>query len=221
MPESCLVRSANRRDAGGWDAGRMTGDRDGPEPVISRLGEDDWRAWRQVRLAALADAPESFAGTVARAAALTEPDWRAMTREGAIFLAIAAGQAIGAAAGLPRESPAERGLGAVWVAPPWRGRGVAALLAGAVIGWARSQGCARVGLWVPTDNARALAFYRRQGFRPNGRTLPFPDAAHRSICEMWLDLAEPQSPGLAGPRPGDGGTGPQATGGFRGVAPPG
>lgn len=172
----------------------MTGNRDGPGPVISRLGEDDWRAWRQARLAALADAPESFVGTVARAEALGERDWRAMIREGAIFLATAGGQPIGAAAGLPRDSPAERGLGAMWVAPPWRGRGVAALLAGTVIGWARSQGSARVGLWVPADNARARAFYHRHGFRPSGRTLPFPGAAHRSICEMWLDLAPGPAP---------------------------
>jgi GNAT superfamily N-acetyltransferase len=169
--------------------GQRNGDQDGPRPVISRLTEDDWRAWRQVRLAALADTPVAFAGTVARAETLGEPHWRAMTREEAIFLATVDGRAIGAAAGLPRESPADRGLGAMWVAPPWRGRGVAALLAGAVTGWARSQGCARVGLWVPADNARARAFYHRQGFRPNGRTLPFPGAAHRSICEMWLDLA--------------------------------
>ena len=62
----------------------MTGDRGTTPPVISRLGEDDWRALRQIRLAALADAPGSFAGTVAQAEALGERDWRAMTRDGAI-----------------------------------------------------------------------------------------------------------------------------------------
>jgi hypothetical protein len=30
---------------------------------------------------------------------------------------------VGVAAGVPRESPAERGLGAMWVASVWRGRG--------------------------------------------------------------------------------------------------
>jgi GNAT superfamily N-acetyltransferase len=38
----------------------------------------------------------------------------------------------------------------MWVAPPWRGRGVAAMLTGAVIAWARAEGSARVGLWVPS-----------------------------------------------------------------------
>ena len=39
------------------------------------------------------------------------------------------------------------------------------------------------------DNARARAFYERTGFRPTGQALPFPGAAHRTICEMKLDLA--------------------------------
>jgi GNAT superfamily N-acetyltransferase len=157
-------------------------------PVVSRAGEDDWRAWREVRLAALADAPDSFAGTLTEARALTEPDWRAMTRDGAIFIATAGREAVGVAAGLRRESPTERGLGAMWVAPAWRGRGVAPMLAAAVTGWARSQGCTRLSLWVPSDNARARAFYERQGFRATGRARPFPGDAQRSITEMHLGL---------------------------------
>jgi GNAT superfamily N-acetyltransferase len=157
-------------------------------PAVCRADEDDWRAWRQVRLAALADAPDSFGDTIGAAAALTEHDWRAMTRDGAIFIATAGREAVGVVAGLRRESPAEGGLGAMWVAPRWRGRGVAPMLAAAVIGWARSQGCTRVGLWVPSDNARARAFYERQGFRPTGRIRPFPGDTERSITEMHLAL---------------------------------
>jgi GNAT superfamily N-acetyltransferase len=78
-------------------------------------------------------------------------------------------------------------VGAMWVAPPWRGRGVAAMLAGAVIAWARSEGATRIGLWVPADNARARRFYEHQGFRATGRSRPFPGDAGRSISEMFLD----------------------------------
>lgn len=167
----------------------MAEDHTAARPVVTHIGEDDWRAWREIRLAALADAPDSFAGTLTGAAALGEPDWRAMTRDGAIFIASVGGQAAGVAACVPRASPRERGLGAMWVAPAWRGRGVAPMLAAAVIAWARAQDCTHLGLWVPADNPRARAFYERQGFRPTGRSRPFPGAAGRSLTEMRLGLA--------------------------------
>jgi GNAT superfamily N-acetyltransferase len=157
-------------------------------PAITRLGEDDWRVWREVRLAALADAPSAFASALEKEEALREDDWRAMIREAAIFVATTGGVPVGVAAGLPRRPARERGLGAMWVTPEWRGSGVAAMLASAVAGWARAQGCVRVGLWVPTDNARARRFYQRQGFRTTGHSRPFPTDTGRSISEMILDL---------------------------------
>jgi GNAT superfamily N-acetyltransferase len=157
-------------------------------PVIARIGEDDWRVWRDVRLAALADTPEAFASSAEQEAALPENDWRAMTRTAAIFVATVGGTSVGVVAGLPRESAGERGLGAMWVAPSWRGRGVSAALAGAVIAWARSEGCARIGLWVAADSPRARRFYQRQGFRPTGQVRPFPADTTRIIDEMVLEL---------------------------------
>lgn len=160
-----------------------------PAPLaVARVGEDGWWAWREIRLFALADAPDSFADTLTEAAALPERDWRAMTRTGAIFIATAGPEPVGAAAGVPRECAGERGLGAMWVARPWRGRGAGPMLAGAVIAWARSEGAARLGLWVPADNPRARAFYERQGFLPTGSSRPFPGSADRSVSEMSLDL---------------------------------
>jgi len=70
-----------------------------------------------------------------------------------------------------------------------RGRGAVPMLAAAVIAWARAQNSTHVGLWVPADNPGARAFYQRQGFRPTGRSRPFPGAAGRSITEMRLELA--------------------------------
>jgi len=143
-------------------------------PTVIRLGEEDWRAWRAVRLAALADAPGAFGSTLEHEQALGEEAWRAMTRGAAILVAVAGGIPIGVVAGVGRPSAGERGLGAMWVTPAWRSHGVAALLVGAVIDWARDEGCAQVGLWVPADNARARRFCERQGFRATGHSRPFP-----------------------------------------------
>jgi GNAT superfamily N-acetyltransferase len=157
-------------------------------PTVGRLGEEDWRVWRDVRLAALADAPAAFGTSPDDARAVQEEDWRAMIRDAAIFIATTEGPPAGVVAGLHRASALERGLGAMWVAPPWRGRGVAATLAAAVIAWTVSEGAATIGLWVPDDNPRARRFYERQGFRATGRRKPFPGDGTRLLSEMSLPL---------------------------------
>ena len=43
------------------------------EIVVRALGADDWAAYREVRLAALTESPESFSATLAEEAALDEP----------------------------------------------------------------------------------------------------------------------------------------------------
>jgi GNAT superfamily N-acetyltransferase len=157
--------------------------------TITRLGEDDWRGWRDVRLAALADSPAAFGSVMEDERAIKEDGWREMVRDAAIFIATIGSGVAGVVAGLYRDSAQDRGLGAMWVAPQWRGRGVAGMLVAAVVAWSRSGGAVRVGLWVPDDNVRARRFYERQGFWVTGRCRPFPGDPERSISEMSLSLA--------------------------------
>jgi GNAT superfamily N-acetyltransferase len=113
---------------------------------VVRLGEEDWRVWCDVRLAALGDTLAAFGTTLGEARAVREEGWRAMIRGAAIFIATAEGTTVGVVAALHRPSCLEPGLGAIWVAPPWRGGGVAAMLAAAVIAWATSEGAVTTGL---------------------------------------------------------------------------
>jgi len=170
----------------------MTQDAGVPLPTaatVTRLGEDDWRTWREVRLAALADSPAASGSSVKDERAIAEDGWRELIRNAAVFVATAGDGAAGAVAGLYRDSAEDRGLGAMWVAPPWRGRGVAGLLVAAVAAWSRSGGAVRVRLWVPDDNARARRFYLRQGFRMTRERHAFPGDPDRRISEMSLSLA--------------------------------
>jgi len=156
--------------------------------VVARLAEDDWRVLRRVRLAALADAPDAFAPSVSEEAGHPESYWRTLVRTAGIFVATSGGAPVGMAAGVAREPAGERGLAAMWVAAPWRGRGAAAMLATTVAGWAREQGARRLTLWVPADSPRAQRFYARQGFRMAGRSRSFPGRPGRFVLEMVLDL---------------------------------
>jgi ribosomal protein S18 acetylase RimI-like enzyme len=54
---------------------------------------------------------------------------------------------------------------ALYVEDAWRGRGLAEALLACVCAWAQDRGQAVVQLCVTASNARALAFYRHEGFR--------------------------------------------------------
>jgi GNAT superfamily N-acetyltransferase len=134
----------------------------------------DWQALRDIRLAALRDAPDAFASTHDREAAFTEQDWRDRIARGGTFLAY-----------LPEVSPAGL-VGGYQIAPgvielismyvrPWaRGRGVGQALIEAVIGWARGQGATEVHLWVNETNKHARLLYERAGFQLTGERQPLP-----------------------------------------------
>ncbi|GMG84207.1 GNAT family N-acetyltransferase [Paralimibaculum aggregatum] len=60
----------------------------------------------------------------------------------------------------------------LYVAPAHRGSGLAARLLGGVAAEARGWGAGYLKLTAYADNARALAFYRRLGFRIDDREKP-------------------------------------------------
>lgn len=56
----------------------------------------------------------------------------------------------------------------MWIAPPWRGRGVGSRLVAAGIEWARGEGAYKVTLEVWPHNDAAIALYEKFGFVREG-----------------------------------------------------
>jgi ribosomal protein S18 acetylase RimI-like enzyme len=136
-----------------------------PEVVWS--GPADWARYRDVRLAALIDAPSAFGSTYEREASFDEATWRERAA-GDAWLAVAGGRPVGivglyAAPGLPEGAVM---LVAMWVAGEARGSGVADALVEAALAGAAEAGFAEVVLYVEAGNGRAAAFYERMGFTP-------------------------------------------------------
>ncbi len=137
---------------------------------IERLDEEDWRRWRELRLEALAEAPEAFSSSLVDWAGQGDREERWRSRFRAIPLnAIAtfggkpAGM-VGATAPLNGASE----LVSLWVAPTARGKGVGDALVEEVADWARSRGVAILALNVRAANLHAVALYRRHGFLDAG-----------------------------------------------------
>lgn len=135
-----------------------------PLPPVRVVGPDDWREWRNLRLAALRDAPGAFSATLADWQDAPEARWRARLESTYNVIAEVDGTPAGMATGFPRDGHVE--LGTLWVAPHARGRGIGAALVRAILAWA---GSSLVTLQVADDNTAARALYRRLGFTGEGR----------------------------------------------------
>jgi ribosomal protein S18 acetylase RimI-like enzyme len=159
---------------------------------VRRVTEDDWRALKHLRLAALLDEPTAYCERWVDAAALDDDAWRARAVRGAEggdsfqVMAWDGGRPVATAVGFVADDVAW--LAAVHVAPDLRGRGLHARLVAPVAAWAGTQGAPSLHLEVHEDNARAQAAYRRLGFVLTGRRRPYPldETAHE--LEMALAL---------------------------------
>lgn len=147
--------------------------------TIRQIRIDEWDVLRQVRLAAVKDAPAAFSESLADVEAMSDEEWQGRAARGAeggssfCALAFAQDQAIGMAVGVvDRTDSSYAYLVAVWVAPAHRGTDAAPSLVSLVIQWALSRGVAVVFAGVLKGNARAAVFYHRVGFTAHLGPIP-------------------------------------------------
>ncbi|MEU4675760.1 GNAT family N-acetyltransferase [Micromonospora sp. NPDC023737] len=139
---------------------------------IRPLTPDDWKLWREVRLAALAEAPYAFGSRLAdwQDDGDRAERWRSRLEIPGSHNLVAQldGRPVGQASGVPTSTAGVAELISMWVHPEVRGHGVADALVDAVARWAREVGADRLRLAVTAGNERATRLYRRHGFMPTG-----------------------------------------------------
>lgn len=166
--------------------------------VVRAVRADEWRAVRELRLAALLDPVAHLAFLETYEAAVARPDtfWKeraAGAAEGArerrqfvvenvADVADGDGGWVGTVTVLVEEAGVRDFFGgiverrqahlvAVFLRDGHRGKGVGEAMFAAAVEWAREAGVERVRLFVNEGNGRAAAFYRRVGFVPSGVTV--------------------------------------------------
>lgn len=151
--------------------------------------EQDWRLWRELRLAALEDAPYAFGDTLAAAQARSEEDWRSWWREpdpgGPRFIALVDGEpAAMCSICFPDFHDNEPLLISMWSSPKARGRGAARAMLDACIDYCVRVGRPRLLLGVVDDNLPARRLYESYGFIYSGGSEPlFSDP---SKLVLWM-----------------------------------
>lgn len=141
--------------------------------------EEDWRLLRDVRQAALADAPAAFLSTHEERTSPAEEYWRGRIASGGTFFAylpeVNGSDPAGLVGGFQR-TPGTVELVSLWVRPKARGHGVGEALVDAVIDWARAREAISVHLWLMDTNEYARMLYQRCGFSPTGERQPLPSS---------------------------------------------
>ncbi|MGH3760316.1 N-acetyltransferase family protein [Actinophytocola sp.] len=142
--------------------------------TVRRLTPDDWRTWREVRLASLADAPHAYGSSLAREEGFGEADWRQRLdpANGMTAVATLGDRVVGAVGGYTPPGADAVLLIAMWAAPAVRGRGVGGALVRDVLAWARENGWSRVELRVADGNTAARGLFERSGFVATGLREP-------------------------------------------------
>jgi GNAT superfamily N-acetyltransferase len=154
--------------------------------MVRELAGDDWELMRDVRLAALAEAPYAFGSTYAREAAFTEARWRARISERSVtYFAYDETDDVtpaGLAGVYVEDGTAE--VVSMWVRPALRGRRVGETLIEATASWAKARSFTTLFLWVTESNAPAQRLYARCGFTPTGESQPLPSDPSQQEIQM-------------------------------------
>ena len=155
---------------------------------VVQVDPEDWRLYRDVRIASLIDSPRAFWATYDEASTRTEGEWRERLAASPTWIALEGQRPVGTVAlwQAPAQPPREGLLVGMWVASEARGLGVADALVSAGLAHARALGWRRLSLDVAHENSRARGFYLRFGFRPTGEhgTMPWDP----SVTEETLAL---------------------------------
>lgn len=151
--------------------------------LIRRMAAGEWRALRAIRLEAVRDTPTAFSSSYAELASQADTLWQerataeATSDNGATFIACDQDNDwVGSASVEPlAEVPDHAHIHAVYVRAGHRGpTRLGVRLVEAAIRFAEQHiDVSRLTLGVHESNTRALAFYRRIGFRMTDKVIPY------------------------------------------------
>lgn len=166
------------------------------ELAIRPLCSDEWPAYRELRLRALAGAPDAFGTLLANAAGRPDSYWRELFAgieddpDGDTFVAIAVDGALVAACSVRRaaDDPSAVRIFAMWVDEDHRGTALGRRLLSEAERWARERGLRRALLYVGSGNGPAEGLYETHGYRPTGKRQALREGSSIVAIELVKSL---------------------------------
>lgn len=165
---------------------------------IRLLREDEWQIYRDVRLAALRDAPDAFVARFEDEASYDEDFWRDRMTRAHRLIAERGDEPVGTVSlGLHDVDPGTGEVFGLWTAPTVRGHHVAWSLVSTARTKAAEDSLRLLYFWVVSDNAGAVGFASTFGFRPTTQRRPVrvaEGATEKEVDEVAMVLSLSSDP---------------------------
>jgi len=165
------------------------------EIEIRTLTLGDWATYRSIRLASLADSPDSFGSTYEHEALFPDSEWQSRLdpaeRAANAFPLIAKsdGIPVGLSWGVIHEPGVEVAyIYQMWVSPEARGNGIGKLFLDHIAAWAKEKSCDFLALSVAISNDAAIGLYKASGFVLSGQTEALRKSSGLKIRSMVKHL---------------------------------
>lgn len=161
---------------------------------VRQLGAEDWAVYKDVRLRALQESPESFSSTFERESAFADETWSERLGESGsntFFVAELDKKVVGIVCGaLPVTGDTYGTIYQMWVDPDYRGNGVGKLLLAHIIQWSMKAKLVGLSLTVTVTNTEAVSLYTLAGFASIGELEPLREGSELQVSHMRLELSE-------------------------------
>ena len=164
--------------------------------TVRKFEESEFSAYQGLRLSALEESPDVFGSTLSAEHLRTAEEWASRLQVGCnsgLDLPLI-GQVGTTAAGLAwgkvdRSDSTIVHLYQMWVAPEFRGRGVARLLLRTIVAWAASLQARSVHLGVACGESPAMRLYVSEGFVPFGQVEPLRSGSALLVQSMQFQIS--------------------------------
>ena len=155
---------------------------------------DEWRLWRSLRLRAVDESPDAFRSVLAQESAEADEWWRELIASaadhphGLLLVAEADSDPVGMMFGRLDDAGEVLDVGAMWVDPELRRKGIGRGLLDAALDWARAAGASKAELWVTAGNDAAKQLYETAAFALTGDEEPLRHGSELTVCRMETPL---------------------------------
>lgn len=151
--------------------------------TIAELTPRDWAEFRDIRMRALADAPDAFGVVLADVERAPEETWRSrLAAPDPILVVRIDGSSVAMGGGwLPPDQPGLMAVWGMWTAPEARGHGHARSLITWLLDYAGQHGIGTAELHVTEGNDIARRLYEECDFEATGEWEPLREGSEKRI----------------------------------------